>query len=326
MRSDTPCLVCGQSDPLGLPVCPGCGGTGPDVADQLVFAVRPSGRAAGRALRQRLAVLAGQPARSESVEAAALGLRAIVRVPRSAVPELLARFEDDGISAHVADSRAWGAIPFSFLLLLGLAVTAGMVAGLTAVPALLWMTPVFVGTLIWSAVRGIRQPLYQPLPRAAVSPGLVRALSELPPGQARDLIVDLAQVSREVLRPENQLWLPVRVGDRMAELLPEAARAAFDMAAIDQTIADFEARARAGGVMPETFTQGLAELQGVRARLSRYLLEVTGLVGRLQGLSADGLDSAGDRLTDLIAELRDQLRPADPPDMGAQAGVTALPG
>jgi hypothetical protein len=317
VRSDTPCLVCGQPDPLGLPVCPACGGTSGAVADQLVFAVRPTGRAATRALRNKLAVLAGRPARSEAVEAASLGLRAIARVPRSAVPELLARLEDDGIRAHVADSRAWGAIPFSFLVLLGLAVTAGMVAGLTAVPALLWMTPVFMGTLIWSAVRGIRQPLCQPLPRAAVSPGLVRALNELPPGQARDLIADLAQVSREVLQPENQLWLPVRVGDQLEELLPEAARVASDVAALDQTIADFEARAREGAVLPETFTRGLTELRAVRVRLSGYLLEVTGLVGRLQGLSADGLDSAGDRLTDLVAELRDQLRPADLPDQRA---------
>lgn len=317
MRSDTPCLICGQLDPLGLPVCPGCGGTGPEVADQLVFAVRPTGRAATRALRQQLAVLAGQPAQSEPVEAAALGLRAIARVPRSAVPELLARFEDDGIKAHVADGRAWGAIPFSFLGVLALAVTAGMVAGLTVSPALLWLTPVFGGTLAWSAVRGIRQPLYLPAPRATVPAGLIRALHELPPGQARDLITDLAQVSREVLRPENQLWLPARVGDQLGELLPEAARAASDMAAIDQTVADFETRAGAGGVLPATFTQGLDELRGVRARLSGYLLEVTGLVGRLQGLSADGLDSAGERLADLTAELRDQIRPADLPDQGA---------
>jgi hypothetical protein len=218
MRSDTPCLVCGQLDPLGLPVCPGC-------------------RAATRALRQQRAVLAGRPVRSESVESASLGLRAIVRVPRSAVPELLARFEDDGISAHVADVRAWGAIPFSFLALLGLTVTVGMVAGLTVAPALLWLTPVFVATLAWSAVRGIRQPLYQPPTGVTVPPGLVRTLNELPPGQARDLLAELAQVSREVLRTENQLWLPVRVGDQLAELLAEAARAGFDLAAIDRTVA-----------------------------------------------------------------------------------------
>ena len=56
--------------------------------------------------------------------------------------------------------------------------------------------------------------------------------------------------------------------------------------------------------MPETFSRGLKEMHEARTKVSLYLLEVTGLVGRLQGMSSDGLSSASTRLRELISDLK----------------------
>jgi hypothetical protein len=142
----------------------------------------------------------------------------------------------------------------------------------------------------------------------------VRVIADLPGGAARDLAVDLCQSARSVLGsgPDG---IPVALRRTFDELLPTAAQAAADLSALDQTLADFEARGRAGDALPESWDRGLVELRASRARLAGYLLEVTGLVGRLQGMSADGLSSAGARLRELTRELRsgvEALRSTEP--------------
>lgn len=299
------CLVCGRHDALGLPVCAACGGTSPEVADQLVF-VLPEARG-GRfdRLRERIAALTGRPAQSEAVEAAARGLRALARVPGSAAPEVVARLEDEGLTVLTSRAdRAWAAVPLPFVFLVAMAAAAGVLAGLQGATVFLALTPPFAVLLLLSAVRGVRRPLYEAHLDRAAPRVLVRAISDLPPGQARDLVVDLCQAARVIAAYGPPGDIPASLRRTLDELLPTAAQAAADLAALDQTLADFEARGRGGDPLPETWQQGLVEIRRSRSRLAGYLLEVTGLVGRLQGMSGDGLSSAGARLRELTRELR----------------------
>lgn len=301
----TACLVCGRPEPLGMTVCPACGGARAEVADQLIFVLPSRARSKRQLVRERLAALTGQPSRSEAVESASLGLRALARVPAVSAPEIVARLEDDGImvTATRAD-RAWAAIPISFTFLVAAGAAAGLLAGLQGVTALFALTPLFVVLIGWSAVRGIAKPLYSDATEREVPPALVKALAELPPGQAREITAELSQAAREVLAPDSLAELPASLVSTLEELLPAAAGAALDLCALDQSIADFEARSRGSEPLPDTFKRGLQELHESRTRLSMYLLEVIGLVGRLQGMSADGLTSAGARLAELTRELR----------------------
>lgn len=300
----TVCLVCGRPEPLGMTVCPACGGARKEVADQLIFVLPTSARPARARLRERLAALTGQPSRSEAVESASLGLRALARVPAASAPEIVARLEDEGIMAAATRAdRAWAAIPISFTFLLAAGAAAGILAGLQGQYALLALTPLFVILVALSAMRGIARPVYPDVVEHDVPPALVRALAELPAGQARDIAAELSQAAREVLAPDSRNELSPGLVRTIEELLPVAAAAALDLAALDQSISDFESRSRGSDVLPDSFSRGLREMLEVRTRVSLYLLEVTGLVGRLQGMSADGLSSASTRLRELIRDL-----------------------
>ena len=313
-RSVSACLVCDRLEPLGLPVCPSCGGTRADVADRLLFVLPPRETKRRRQLLVRLATLTGRPSRSEAVDSVARGLRALARIPAAAAPEVVARLEDQGVPVHATRAdRAWAAVPISFLFLLAAAAGLGLLAGFRGSVAFLILTPLFVLLVGRSADQHVCTPIYPDQPERSAPPVLIRVLAELPPGQARALIADLSQASREILAAEAILSLPPALIRTFDELLPTAAHAALDLAALDRTLADFEHRTRDGGELPETWHQGRRELEETRARLAGYLLEVTGLVGRLQGMSADGLSSAGARLRELVRELRSGVEPpADP--------------
>lgn len=304
-RSAVACLVCGRPEPLGLPVCPACGGTQADVADRLLFVLPPRESKGRRQLLARLAALTGRPSRSEAVDSVSRGLRALARIPAAAAPEVVARLEDQGVPVHATRAdRAWAAVPITFLFLLAGAAGLGLLAGLRGSVAFLILTPVFVLLMARSATQSVRNPIYPDRAERGAPPVLIRALAELPPGQARDIIASLSQASRVVLSAEAVLALPPALVRTFDELLPIAAHAALDLSAVDRTLADFERRTRLGSALPEGWHQGRRELEATRARLAGYLLEVTGLVGRLQGMSADGLSSAGTRLRELVRELR----------------------
>ena len=310
-RSTVACLVCGRPEPLGLPVCPACGGTRDDVADRLLFVLPPRESRRRRQLLARLAALTGRPSRSEAVDSVSRGLRALARIPAAAAPEVVARLEDQGVPVHATRAdRAWAAVPITFLFLLASAAGVGLLAGLRGSLAFLIFTPVFVLLMAWSAARSVRSPIYPDQAERSAPPVLVRTLAELPQGQARDLIANLSQASREILAAESVLALPPALVRTFDELLPIAAHAALDLSALDRTLADFELRTRLGSALPEGWHQGKRELEATRARLAGYLLEVTGLVGRLQGMSADGLSSAGARLRELVRELKAGIEPA----------------
>ena len=180
------------------------------------------------------------------MESAALGLRALARVPAASAPEIVARLEDEGImvTATRAD-RAWAAVPISFTFLLAAGAAAGLLAGLQGVWPLLALTPLFVTLVGWSAMRGIAKPVYSDASDREVPPALVRALAELPPGQAREITAELSQAAREVLAADARRGAFSRTGpDASKKLLPVAAAAALDLAALDQSISDFESRSR----------------------------------------------------------------------------------
>lgn len=300
------CLICGEPDRLGLAVCPACGGTAEPAADKLLFVVPAGNRTDHLTLRDRIARAVGGSPQAEAVEAVSRGYRAMARVPAAAAPAALETLAGQGIVAHeVAGPRSWAAIPMSFLVLLLLALGAGLKAGWSVEPAMLVLTPLFVGLLGVSAWRGSRRPLYaaRGQDRPAVPPLLVRVLAELPDGEARDLTVGLARSVARVLAGDG---ITDRMKAELEAMLPHAAEAASDLSALDQALADLEARGEEED-LPAPVIRAIDDMEHARHRLAQYLAEVVGVVGRLHGLSADALDSAGERLALVTAGLRGEI-------------------
>ena len=300
------CAVCGEPDRLGLAVCPGCGGSDGEAADRLLYVVPASTRLDQQTLRDRIARAVGGSPEADAVDAVSRGYRAMARVPAAIAPAALETLAGQGIVAHeVPVNRSWASMPVSFAVLLTLVVVTGLKAGWSVAPPLLVLTPLFAVVLAVSAWRGIRRPLYaaRGQDRPPVPAVLVKALSELAEGEARDIVVQLARSSARVLESEA---VSGGLRQELRDLLPEVAAAAADLAALDQALADINQRASMEELAAPVI-RAVEEMEAARHRLAQYLMEVVAVVGRLHGHSADTLSSAGERLSMLTAGLRGEI-------------------
>ena len=105
--------------------------------------------------------------------------------------------------------------------------------------------------------------------------------------------------------PDAEFPVASSLSVELDAVLGTAAEAARDVAVLDETLESFANRENGAAV--ENWLAGRDHVASARARLETYLLEATGLVGRLQGLGADAFDSAGERLRELTRELRDAI-------------------
>ena len=230
----------------------------------------------------------------------------MARVPAAAAPAALEALAGQGIVAYeVPVNRSWASIPVSFAILLTLVMVTGLKAGFVVAPSLLILTPFFVGLLAFSAWRGIRRPLYvaHGQDRPAVPPALVTALSELPAGEAREVVIRLARSTARVLESEA---MSDSLRADLLSMLPEVAEAASDLSALDRALTDINDRA-AVEELSAPVIRAVGEMEAARHRLHQYLMEVVAVVGRLHGHSADTLSSAGERLSMLTAGLRGEI-------------------
>jgi serine/threonine-protein kinase len=300
------CVLCNGPDPLGLGLCPACGG---DVgaSDSLVYLQRPSGRQARAAVESRLA--SALPAVAAGSEAAISGERPLFRASiegAERIVEVLARRD---LPARVVPVRsAMSVLPVGFFLMLAAVLIAGTAAGIEAAPSLRWITPAFAGLLLVSARRTAATPLVSPKVRATELPDevarpLLSALAELPPGTARDLLADLTRMG-DTLYTRLQ-----RSGDSrnsaavLGELLVASCSAASDLAQLDANLGRFERQRERLAGQPSGSMDALARCERARDALVQRLLEAMTVLGQLQGQTAD-LGAEESELASSISELR----------------------
>lgn len=305
------CAVCLRPAALGLVVCPDCGGTSLAIADRLLFMNPPASAPERAALTDRLASLLGPAIDRDQLRAASRGEKALVRLPAGAVDQVTEWLGTEGISTRaVLARRAWAAVPFTFAATLAAVLVAGAVAGTLADRWMFLATPLFAGLLLRSGVRGLARPMVGDTPEASPPPldgylALLRATAELRPGHARDLTAALVRAGRSVAGAGAEFPVPSNVQSELNEVLGAAAEAASDLELLDESLECFDQRQNGAAI--ETWRKGRDELRQARERLAAYLLEATGLVGRLQSLNADAFDSAGERLRELTRELREAM-------------------
>jgi len=303
------CVLCGGSDPLGLGLCPGCGGAPAGAADTLVFLQRPFGRAERHAVAARLAELLPAAASPEG-RAAGRGERALFRVTPEGSARVLDALARRKLPAQaVPASRAWTMVPGSYGTMVLAVGIAGMGAGLAAMPLLLWTTPVMGGLLFLAAARQVRSPLVTATRGAGELPAelearVVRALADLPDGTARSLLADVTRLARPVFARLDRAGDARRDGPVLHELVASACLAAADLAMLDDNLARFE-RERARAAAPAAaWLDALARSERARDALVQRLLEAMAVLGRLQSQASSALSSEDGPLAEVTRELR----------------------
>jgi hypothetical protein len=303
------CVLCGGGDPLGLGLCPGCGGAPAGVADTLVFLQRPLHSAERDAVAARLGALLPAAAGAEG-RAAGRGERPLFRVTPEGSVRVLDALEGRKLPARaIPASRSWTMIPAGYAtMLLGVTI-AGVGAGLASQPLLLWTTPVFGGLLLLAASRAVSSPLVassggpRELP-PALEAQVVRALAELPPGTAQSLLADVVRLARPLFarlgRGGDDRYQPTV----LAELVGSASVAATDLAMLDDNLARFE-RERARSASHTTdWLDALARSERARDALVQRLLEAMTVLGRLQSQATSAVTAEDGTLAEVTRELR----------------------
>jgi hypothetical protein len=298
------CVLCGGGDPLGLGLCPGCGGGPAGAADTLIFLQRP--RPADRhTVAARLGELLPATAGAEG-RAAGRGERPLFRVTPEGSARVLDALERRKLPARgVPAARAWTMIPAGYATMVLAVAIAGMGAGLAVMPLLLWTTPMFGGLLLYAAGQTVRSPVVAPSERARELPSaleaqVVRALAELPAGTAQGLLADVTRLARPLF---------ARLGDDrqstvLQELVGSACVAATDLAMLDENLARFEReRARAASHTAE-WLDALARSERARDALVQRLLEAMTVLSRLQSQATSAVAAEDGALAEVTRELR----------------------
>ena len=316
LREGPPCAVCQRPAALGLVVCPDCGGTTASLSTTLLFVDAHDTPDGHGPLQERLADIAGSGVSQDMLRAAARGEKALVRLPEAGAEPVNSWLAEQGIPTRaVLAHRAWAALPVAFVATLVAVLLAGTLAGAIYSAWILLATPLFLYLLVRSAARGVAMPILGnqqvvAIPALAGYDALLLATVELRPGPARTLAASLARAARSVAGPDAEFPVATAISVELDAVLGAAANAARDVALLDETIESFAGR-NAGEAL-EGWRTGRDQVLAARTRLETYLLEATGLVGRVQGLSADAFDSAGERLRELTRDLRDAIAHVSP--------------
>ncbi|MEE8518823.1 MAG: serine/threonine-protein kinase, partial [Dehalococcoidia bacterium] len=315
------CLLCGAPEPLGLRICPRCGGVSRGAADTLIFARRAMYAGDREAVAGRLQGLVGDRAQRSELMDVAAGYRALVRVPAATAEGVVEQLGRRQVPARaVRARRAWAPMPLRFYGLLGLVVGVGGTAGLGAAAALLWVSPLLAGLLLLVAQRRLQNPVVALAERtaklpAAVEKKVIEALAQLPAGTARSLLADLVRIGQRLYSSASRSADHVRMKDQLTELLAHSCDAALDLSDLDENLAQLMSqRERLGALSPQSpdspdapnspkWNDGIALAERTRDRLVQKLLEVIGLLGRARGHSSAFLAAEGKQLGELARDI-----------------------
>jgi hypothetical protein len=279
---------------------------GPRATEEtLVFLERPADRAEREVMAGRLAELL--PAAASAPGGWGRPLFRVTREGSARVVEALGRHRLP--ARAVPATQRWRRLPGPYATMVAAVSVAGLGAGLTAMPLLLWTTPLMGGLLLAAASRELRTPLVAPVAVAReLPPALeslaVRTLAELPPGTARSLLADVVRLARPLFarlaRAADDRGQPAVLG----ELVTSACAAAADLAMLDDGLARFE-RERARAASPsQDWLDALGRSERARDALVQRLLEAMAVLGRLQSQATWAASEEEGTLAEVTRELQ----------------------
>jgi len=224
----TACAVCEAEDPLGIGLCPAC--VTSDAAGRALVFVRPE---RGDGLGDHGGVLdrvldARDPAAARALLRAG---RPLLGVPDGVEAYVVPVLESQGLATRsVTASNAWLALPSRFYLMLLCMVGVGLLAGIVTAPSFLWLSPVLALMLFFIGQRTAQRPLVAGSNAGGMPPALhaeiTGTLLGLPPGTARDRLIDLVRIGRPLTADLLSKGDHARVRDSVHDLLRAACETA----------------------------------------------------------------------------------------------------
>ncbi len=294
-RSETACVICGAPEPMGLSVCPDCGGTAPSVGDTLIFVKPQSARHERWQVANMLDRLLRGRAHHAERRLVAAGHQALVRVPAALADRVVRQLSLQGVPALARAARStFAPLPTSFALLLTTIAIAGTWAGMVAEPMLRWTSPLVAILLLLASQLRLRQPAIGASKRRRVFPKrteriMVETFAQLPDGEARELLARIVRASESVYRTLHASGATSLAHD-IDSLLQHACRAGVDLSELDAGLAVLG---------DEPGTERSAQM---RTKLAARLSHCVHVLYRLHAETVDA-DPARAQLTDLLEAL-----------------------
>ncbi len=303
------CFICGAPEPLGLGVCPSCGGTSAAVADTLILVRAPRVGAERAAVSDRLTALLANHAAADEVAPVARGHRPLVRVPKRSAGAVLEQLALRQIPAQaVRANHAWVPLPLRLYGFLGLVAGFGGLAGTFALPPLLPATPVVTLLLLALAQLRSRKPLVE-----ARGPGIARpeqlqgkvvgTFQQLGAGPARSLLADIVRLADGLYGALPRTGNPVDIAGQLDRLIAGSCEAAVELDDLDVSLARLEAQHER---FPEPAVDWLdthSDCERARDRLVQRLLEVLTILGQARSYSVELLSAAGEEFSQAIRDI-----------------------
>jgi hypothetical protein len=306
-RPDT-CLICGGSEPLGLHLCPRCGGTSCNAADTLVFIRHPMPSEKQSSVTNYLRTLLAGRVENAAVEAVAAGHRALVRVPSDGADTVvrnLALRKVPALAVHA--SRAWAPIPWRFYGMLGLIISVGGAAGIAALPIMLWMSPLVAGLLVLGAQIRLQRPVVAPqrhvskLPRR-LEERIIETFAQLPAGNARSLLADIVRMGQGLHTTLSASDSQQSTVEQVEALIVHSCDAAVDLSGLDENLSRLE-RHRDRIPQPSAdWLETISRCERTRDGLVQRLLEVMRVISRFRGQTVESA-TACDELAELVRDV-----------------------
>ena len=310
------CVLCGGVDVLGTAVCPSCTSAASS-ADAFVF-LSPS-QAPGERDRQldALVGLLGDNADVRTLAAVTSGGRPLMRVPAEAGGRVLEMLGARGVRARVFSERElWRALPDGFRLMVVTVVVAGTLAGVVVGAPVLAATAVPFGLLLVGAgVLSLRRPALDTDPHASplserIRSRITETFAALSSGPARSLLADIVRRGQGVRRALSQREDTTGLALVVDDLLIAASASARDLAALDESLAQFDReRARGDGDgIDDRWLASFAECERTRDAAVQRLLDAVTVLGQLDSQSIRGTDDVSTRLGEVIEELEGEVK------------------
>ncbi len=302
------CLICGAAEPLGLAVCPRCGGVPSGSTQALIFTRRPMYKGDREVVAAGLKALLGDRAQAAELEDVAAGHRALVQVPAPSAESVVEQLRARQIPARAARlGRAWAPLPLRFYGLLALVVGAGGTAGLSAMPALIWTSPMAALLLLLLAQRRLQKPVVALPERKSQLPAklehtVIEAFALLPAGTARSLLADVVRLGQRLHANMSRSRNQAEEISQLEQLLAYSCAAAIDLWDLEEALSRFADQRERSHALSDEWLDGLSLCERRRDRMVQRFLEVITLLGRARGHSAL-LGQNGERLDELAREI-----------------------
>ncbi len=306
------CVMCGVSDVLGTAVCPACS-SGASWADALVFLSAPRSPMERDRLLDAAAELLGPDVQAETLAAVTSGGKPLMRVPVEYEGRVVEILVARGINARVVRERElWRALPAGFLVLIGLVVIAGLVAGAVADPMLAAAAIPFALLLAGGGALTLRQPALRVSRQGSALSGatnsrIAETFAALPNGPARSLLADVVRRGQSVRRALALRQDSSGIGVTVDDLLALACASARDLASLDESLAQFD-RERSRDDGSAAWNDSLAECERARDAAVQRLLDAVTVLGQLDTQSIRGFEDVNARLGELVAEIASEVK------------------